>query len=135
MFGGGSLISPDGVAPTLMVSISAQSCYLPLQHEVQKKFFLLALAHPGSDGNRAIKRCVCVCVFSQPKLFNVQHPASRRGFPFRGQTWTPFNAKKLSSVLTLTTKTSSVHLGICHDTYGDTHTDNQYTSQTITTVD
>jgi len=34
--GGGSLISPDGVAPSRIVGVSA-SVYLPLHHKVQKK--------------------------------------------------------------------------------------------------
>jgi len=33
--GGGSLISPDGMAPSQMVGVSA--CYLPLLHKVHNK--------------------------------------------------------------------------------------------------
>jgi len=48
--GGGGLVSPDGVAPSLMVSVSA-SVNLPLHDS------------PGGPGKRAVKRlCVCMCV-------------------------------------------------------------------------
>jgi len=47
-----ALVSPDGVAPTRMVCVSA-SVYLPLHHKVQSS--LLALAHPGGPGKRAVK--------------------------------------------------------------------------------
>jgi len=42
-----ALVSPDGVAPSRMVSMSA-SVNLPLHHKVQK--FLLAPAQPGGPG-------------------------------------------------------------------------------------
>ena len=57
--GDGSLISPDGVAPNWIVGVSA-SVISPLHHKVQKKFLLLAPAHPGSPGKRPV---VCVCVY------------------------------------------------------------------------
>jgi len=54
-----ALVSPDGVAPSRMVSVSA-SVNLPLHHKVQK--FFLAPAHLGGPGKRAVKwLCVCVC--------------------------------------------------------------------------
>ena len=46
-------VSPDGVASSRMVGVSA-SVNLPLHHKVQKS--LLAPAHPGGPGKRAIKR-------------------------------------------------------------------------------
>ena len=52
--GGGLLISPDGVAPTWIVGVSA-SCYLPSTIK-SRRSFLLASAHPGSPGKRAAKR-------------------------------------------------------------------------------
>ena len=47
------LVSPDGVAPSRMVSVSA-CVNLPLHHKSRSS--LLALAHPGGPGKRAIKR-------------------------------------------------------------------------------
>jgi len=58
---GGSLISPDGVAPSRTVGVSASAIFL-CTIKVQKKIFLLlAPAHLGGPGKRAVK-CVCVCV-------------------------------------------------------------------------
>jgi len=51
-----ALLSADGVAPSRMVGVSA-SVNLPLHHRVQK--CLLAPAHPGDPGQRAIKRLWC----------------------------------------------------------------------------
>ena len=47
-----ALVSPDRVLPRRMVGVSA-SVNLPLHHKVQK--FLLAPAHPGGPGKRAVK--------------------------------------------------------------------------------
>jgi len=47
-----ALVSPDGVAPSWMVGVSA-SVNLPLHHEVQK--FSSAPAHWGGPGKRAVK--------------------------------------------------------------------------------
>jgi len=59
--GGGLLISPDGVAPSRMVGVSA-FVILPCTIKSRRRF-LLALAHLDSSGKRAIKwLCVCVCV-------------------------------------------------------------------------
>jgi len=52
-----ALVSPDGVATSQMVCVSA-SVSLPLYLKVQD---LLAPAHPGGPGKRAVKR-LCVCV-------------------------------------------------------------------------
>ena len=58
--GGGSLISPDGVAPSWMVVVSA-SVIFPCTIKF-RRIFLLAMAHMGSPGKRAVKQlCVCVC--------------------------------------------------------------------------
>jgi len=46
-----ALISPDGVAPSRIVGVSA-SINLPLLHKVLK--FLLPPAHPGGTGKRAV---------------------------------------------------------------------------------
>jgi len=62
--GGGSLISPDGVAPSRIVGVSA-SDVSPCTMK-PRKIFLLALAHPDGPGKRAVKQlcvCVCVCVY------------------------------------------------------------------------
>ena len=48
-----ALVSPDGVAPSQMVGVSA-SVNLPLHHKVQSS--LLAPAHPDGPGKRAVKR-------------------------------------------------------------------------------
>jgi len=58
--GGWPLISPDGVALSWIVGVSA-SDISPCTMK-SRGSFLLAPAHPGSAGKRAIKRCVCVCV-------------------------------------------------------------------------
>jgi len=58
--GGGLLISPDGVAPSQIVGVSAYVIF-PCTIKVQK--ILLAPAHLGSPGKRDVKQlCVCVCV-------------------------------------------------------------------------
>jgi len=48
-----ALVSPDGVAPSRMVGVSA-SVNLPLHHKVQK--FSSGTAHPGGPEKRAVKR-------------------------------------------------------------------------------
>jgi len=84
--GGGLLISPDGVAPSQIVGVSAYVIF-PCTIKVQK--ILLAPAHLGSPGKRAVKQlCVCVCVtccrvdfITSPKLSHTftpfQQPFSR----------------------------------------------------------
>jgi len=52
--GGGSLISPDGVAPSRIVGVSASgisACTIK-----SRRSFLLAPAHPSSPRKRAVKR-------------------------------------------------------------------------------
>jgi len=53
-----ALVNPDGVAPSRMVVVSA-SVNLPLRHKVRSS--LLAPAHPGGPGKRAVKRLWCGC--------------------------------------------------------------------------
>jgi len=48
-----ALVILDGVAPSQMVSVSA-SVNLPLHHKSRSS--LLAPAHPGRPGKRAVKR-------------------------------------------------------------------------------
>jgi len=55
-----ALVSPDGVAPSRMVtvclSLLISSC------TIKSRSSLLAPVHPGSPGKRAVKRlCVCAC--------------------------------------------------------------------------
>ena len=50
--GGGSLISPDGVAPIQMITVSA-SVIFPCT--IKSRRFLLALDHLGSPGKGAVK--------------------------------------------------------------------------------
>ena len=54
-----ALVSPDGVAPSRMVSASA-SVNLLLHHK--SKSSLLAPAYPGGPGKRAVKRLWCVVI-------------------------------------------------------------------------
>jgi len=51
-----ALVSPDGVAPSRTVGVSA-SVNLPLHHKVISS--LLAPAHPGGPGKTAVKRLWC----------------------------------------------------------------------------
>jgi len=53
-----ALVSPDGVAPSRLVGVSA-SVNLPLHHKVQK-FSSGIPAHPGGPGKRAVK-WLCGC--------------------------------------------------------------------------
>ena len=57
----GSLINPDGVAPSRMVGVSA-SVIFPCT--IKSRRFLLAPAHPGGPGKKGRKtvECVFVCV-------------------------------------------------------------------------
>ena len=63
MGGGGwwrwALVSPDGVAPSQMVSVSA-SVNLPLHHKVQQ--FSSGTGSPGLSQKKGRKTVVCVCV-------------------------------------------------------------------------
>ena len=51
-----ALVSPDGVASSQMVSVSA-SVSLPLHHKVRSS--VLASAHPGGSGKMAVTRLWC----------------------------------------------------------------------------
>jgi len=53
-----ALVSPDGVAPSRMVDVSA-SVNLPLHHKVQK--FSSGTAHPGGPWEERRKTVVVVC--------------------------------------------------------------------------
>ena len=56
-----ALVSPDGVAPSRMVGVSA-SVNLPLHHKVQK--FSSGTDSPGwsrKKGRKMVVVCVCVC--------------------------------------------------------------------------
>jgi len=55
-WGRSALVSPDGVAPSRMVSVSA-SVNLPLHYKVQSS--LRAPAHLGVPEKRAVKRLWC----------------------------------------------------------------------------
>jgi len=57
--GGGSLISPDGVAPRWIVSVSASVIFPCTIKSI--RFLLLALACPGSPGKKAVKQCYSCC--------------------------------------------------------------------------
>jgi len=56
--GGGSLISPDGVAPRQIVDVSASDIF-PCTMKSRRRF-LLAPAYQGSSGERAVETVVCV---------------------------------------------------------------------------
>ena len=70
-----ALVSPHGVAPSQMVSVSA-SVNLPLHDEVRSSF--LAPVHPGGPGKRAIKRlwlwCGCGSLLSDDCMKTVFSP-------------------------------------------------------------
>jgi len=58
--GGGSLVSPDGVTPSWIVGVSVSdisACTI-----TSRRRFLLAPAHLGKSGKRAINGCLCECV-------------------------------------------------------------------------
>jgi len=60
--GGGSLISPDGVATSRTVGVPASDIF---PYNVKSRTFLLAPAHPGSPGKMGVKQlCVCYCADS-----------------------------------------------------------------------
>jgi len=63
--GGGLLISPDGVAPSRMVGASAFDIF---PCTIKSRRFLLASAHPGSPGEKAVKQ-LFMCVSNDPSLF------------------------------------------------------------------
>jgi len=54
-----ALVSPDGVAPSWMVGVSA-SINLPLHHKVQK--FSCGTGSTGWSQKKGCKTAVCVCV-------------------------------------------------------------------------
>jgi len=54
-----ALVSPDGVAPSRMLDVSA-SVNLPLHHKVQK--FSSGTGSPGWSRKKGRKMVVCVCV-------------------------------------------------------------------------
>jgi len=54
-----ALVSPDGVAPSRLVNVSA-SVNLPLHHKVQK--FSSRTSSPGWSRKKGRKTVVCVCV-------------------------------------------------------------------------
>ena len=54
-----ALVSPDGVAPSWKVSVSA-SVNLPLHHKVQK--FYSGTGSPGWSRKKGRKTIVCMCV-------------------------------------------------------------------------
>jgi len=58
--GDGSLFSPDGVAPSHIVGVSAFDVF-PCTIKSRRRF-LLAPAHPGSPGKKTVNGCVCSCV-------------------------------------------------------------------------
>ena len=47
------LVSPDGVAPTRMVGVSAS---VNIPYTIKSRSCLLAPAHPGGPGRRAVKQ-------------------------------------------------------------------------------
>ena len=68
---GWALVSPDGVAPSRMVSVSA-SVNLPLHHEVQRSS-LLAPAHLGGPRKRAVKRLWLCCGVVRNEFVDMRH--------------------------------------------------------------
>jgi len=70
--GGGLLISPDGVAPSQSVSVSASDIF-PCT-TISRSRFLLALAHPGSLRKSAINGCVSACSLMTGRVSSLQNP-------------------------------------------------------------
>jgi len=64
-----ALVSPDGVAPSRMVSVSA-SVNLPLHHKVQ--MFSSGTGSPGLSRKKGYKTIVCVCLVEQLMSFNAE---------------------------------------------------------------
>jgi len=77
-----ALVSPDGVAPSRLVGVSA-SVNLPLRHKVQK--FCSGTGLPGWSQKKGRKTVVCVCcvcvcsAFYEPDSFvlNILCPCSQ----------------------------------------------------------
>jgi len=66
-----ALVSPDGVAPSWMVGVSA-SLNLPLHHEVQK--FSSGTGSPGWSQKKGRKMVICVCVYLQHQASPMYKP-------------------------------------------------------------
>ena len=69
-----ALVSPDGVAPSRMVSVSV-SVNLPLHHKVHS---LLAPAHPGGPRKRAVKRFWLWCGGCKKMFWQLTLPQSTK---------------------------------------------------------
>jgi len=63
--GGGSLVSPDGVATIQIVGVSASVIFLCTIKS--RRSFLLAPANPGSSGKMAVKWLSVVCQMLWPQ--------------------------------------------------------------------
>ena len=93
-----ALVSPDGVAPSRMVNVSA-SVNLPLPHKVQK--FSSGTGSPGWSQKRAVKRLWCVwycyllittvCIYSLSQV-------NASLFRYASQSHLPTSPNDLSSV-------------------------------------
>ena len=59
------MVSPDGVVPSRMVCVSAPLLIFPCT--IKSRSSLLAPAHPGGPGKRAVKRLWCGVVWYQLK--------------------------------------------------------------------
>ena len=70
--GGGLLISPDGLASSWIVGVSA-SVILHCTIKSRRRF-LLAPAHPGSAGNSVVRR-LYVCVVTLARVYHFEHSA------------------------------------------------------------
>ena len=104
------IISPDGVAPSRMVSVSA-SVNLPLHHKVQK--FSSGTGSPGWSGKKGHKTVVVVLV-SKQDTYKVQYSSVERS------GW---------HVLTIDHTVLPVHTRLC--TYGTRHRASTYHSLTF----
>jgi len=68
--------SPDRVAPSQIVCVSLHLLIFPCTMKFRSS--LLALAHPGGPGKRAVKRLRCVCVFICLQCFDAVGCAAGR---------------------------------------------------------
>ena len=66
------MISPDGVAPSRIVDVSA-SVIFPCTIKFRRRFLLLTPADPGGPGKRAVKRLCVLCISTCIVIYSVMY--------------------------------------------------------------